>query len=278
MDKLNNLLGFDDFDKNWSAKQQKSTKRTEVGLDILNESWTSKNPQGRFSEFVDAILEDIDKALKMNNVKDMKIFLSATHNMIINDSKYVFNEDPLRGGVEPAKPVAGRYYNTSMPKRYRGRELAESKRYNEEFNWPWKKKTPPQPPVQREKTPEEIEQYRIWKENRDKKKLEFSDKFEEIYNKIKENPSFIKNCGQARRSDSTAYYKILTKEADEISIDYIMDEQGDNYGYAVKIDNNEEDYNYDTPEDKRYLKMVYELQDIVSNSGYDDLGDQIRFR
>jgi hypothetical protein len=35
--KLNNLLGFDDFDKTFAPKQQKSTKRTDVGLDILNE-------------------------------------------------------------------------------------------------------------------------------------------------------------------------------------------------------------------------------------------------
>jgi len=35
--KLNNLIEFDDFDKTLKSKQQKATKRTEVGLDILNE-------------------------------------------------------------------------------------------------------------------------------------------------------------------------------------------------------------------------------------------------
>lgn len=35
--KLNNLLGFDDFEKTFKPKEQKSTKRTDVGLDILNE-------------------------------------------------------------------------------------------------------------------------------------------------------------------------------------------------------------------------------------------------
>jgi len=35
--KLNNLLGFEDFEKSWKAKDQKSTKHTEVGLDIINE-------------------------------------------------------------------------------------------------------------------------------------------------------------------------------------------------------------------------------------------------
>lgn len=41
MDKnLNNLLDFEDFEKNWKSKEQKSTKRTDVGLDILNEEWS----------------------------------------------------------------------------------------------------------------------------------------------------------------------------------------------------------------------------------------------
>ena len=35
--KLNNLIEFEDFDKSWKPKQQKATKRTDVGLDILNE-------------------------------------------------------------------------------------------------------------------------------------------------------------------------------------------------------------------------------------------------
>ena len=35
--KLNNLLGYDEFDKTFEPKKQKSTKRTDVGLDIINE-------------------------------------------------------------------------------------------------------------------------------------------------------------------------------------------------------------------------------------------------
>jgi hypothetical protein len=35
--KLNNLMDFDDFEKGWNAKKQKSTRRTDVGLDILEE-------------------------------------------------------------------------------------------------------------------------------------------------------------------------------------------------------------------------------------------------
>jgi len=41
--KLNNLLGFDDFDKTFSPEKQKQTKRTDVGLDIIKESKNKKN-------------------------------------------------------------------------------------------------------------------------------------------------------------------------------------------------------------------------------------------
>ena len=40
--KLNNLLDFDDFEKSWKAKDQKSTKRTDVGLDIVEENVNEK--------------------------------------------------------------------------------------------------------------------------------------------------------------------------------------------------------------------------------------------
>jgi len=36
--KLNNLLDFSDFIKNWNPEQQKKTKRTEIGLDIVKEN------------------------------------------------------------------------------------------------------------------------------------------------------------------------------------------------------------------------------------------------
>jgi len=36
--KLNNLLTFSDFIKNWNPEQQKKTKRTEIGLDIVKEN------------------------------------------------------------------------------------------------------------------------------------------------------------------------------------------------------------------------------------------------
>jgi hypothetical protein len=35
--KLNNLLSFSDFEKLWKPKEQKKTKHTEIGLDVINE-------------------------------------------------------------------------------------------------------------------------------------------------------------------------------------------------------------------------------------------------
>ena len=36
--KLNNMLSFEDFEKIWKSEEQKKTKRTEVGLDIIKEN------------------------------------------------------------------------------------------------------------------------------------------------------------------------------------------------------------------------------------------------
>jgi len=51
--KLNNLLTFDDFEKSFKFKEQKVTKRTDVGLDILNE-WNNpfKRVDSRISEIL----------------------------------------------------------------------------------------------------------------------------------------------------------------------------------------------------------------------------------
>lgn len=40
--KLNNLLDFSDFVKSWNPEQQKKTKRTEIGLDIIKENSNQK--------------------------------------------------------------------------------------------------------------------------------------------------------------------------------------------------------------------------------------------
>jgi hypothetical protein len=54
MAKLENLLSFNDFEKNWDAKKQKSTKKTEVGLDVLQEKASIKQIEAR-KKFLDMI-------------------------------------------------------------------------------------------------------------------------------------------------------------------------------------------------------------------------------
>jgi hypothetical protein len=41
--KLNNLLTFDDFEKSWNPEEQKKTKNTEVGLDVVKEDLDTGN-------------------------------------------------------------------------------------------------------------------------------------------------------------------------------------------------------------------------------------------
>jgi hypothetical protein len=43
MKKLENLLAFEDFKTNWKEKEAKKTKRTEVGLDIIEEKKEEKS-------------------------------------------------------------------------------------------------------------------------------------------------------------------------------------------------------------------------------------------
>lgn len=63
--KLNNLLGFEDFHKSWNPEEQKKTKRTEVGLDIVKE----KND---VAIEVSDLKKGIDK--KLNNLIDFDDF------------------------------------------------------------------------------------------------------------------------------------------------------------------------------------------------------------
>ena len=68
MGKLENLLNFEDFEKSWNPKSQKSTKRTEVGLDVLNENLymkvmdqTSSNWKKNIEEFIGHIKKSINE-------------------------------------------------------------------------------------------------------------------------------------------------------------------------------------------------------------------------
>lgn len=50
MKKLENLLDFEDFKANWKEKEAKKTKRTEVGLDIIEEKKTETEEKSENEE------------------------------------------------------------------------------------------------------------------------------------------------------------------------------------------------------------------------------------
>jgi len=65
MEKLNNLLSFNDFDKSFKPREQRKTKRTEVGLDILNENFFYKLKNKRWMDMIDTALlsDDVDQMI-----------------------------------------------------------------------------------------------------------------------------------------------------------------------------------------------------------------------
>jgi hypothetical protein len=70
--KLNNMLGFDDFEKTFEPKKQKSTKRTDVGLDIINEMIETDNIDDvrTFLKRIDP-LNFTDETMEGKNVKTL---------------------------------------------------------------------------------------------------------------------------------------------------------------------------------------------------------------
>jgi hypothetical protein len=76
MGKLENLLSFDDFEKSWKPKEQKSTKRTEVGIDVLNENLYMKvmdQTAAGWKENVTKFIQTVMKAVNENQIKDIKV-------------------------------------------------------------------------------------------------------------------------------------------------------------------------------------------------------------
>jgi hypothetical protein len=65
MGKLENLLSFDDFEKSWKPKEQKATKRTEAGLDILNEQLENSKEYG--NKIIKKIIKEFDPENLINN-------------------------------------------------------------------------------------------------------------------------------------------------------------------------------------------------------------------
>jgi hypothetical protein len=63
MEKVQNLLSFSDFEKNWNPKSPKKTKRTDVGLDIIEEKFIDDNE----------IIDDEDVDIDDEDVEDVDI-------------------------------------------------------------------------------------------------------------------------------------------------------------------------------------------------------------
>lgn len=72
--KLNNLIYFDDFDKTLKPKKQKPTKKTNVGLDIVNEQHYTELDENEKREMLKRWL---------NNMREP--FLDKIYNIIMND-------------------------------------------------------------------------------------------------------------------------------------------------------------------------------------------------
>lgn len=70
------------------VKKFKVNEAWEKGEPIENMYKSEEKPFSH-TDLFDGVLEDIDRALKMNNVNDIKRLLSSTYNMIINDMKYI---------------------------------------------------------------------------------------------------------------------------------------------------------------------------------------------
>jgi len=76
MGKLENLLSFDDFDKSWKPKEPKATKRTDTGVDVLNENLYMKvmdQEATGWKENVTKFIHSIMRSVNENQVKDIKI-------------------------------------------------------------------------------------------------------------------------------------------------------------------------------------------------------------
>jgi hypothetical protein len=100
--KLNNLMDFEDFEKTWNPEEQKKTKRTETGLDVIKEELTPEtlsagNSQGAAWNYCKDLLVD---NVQINHVRketgpDMKeMHPTYLEHMIV---------DTFKAGVEWAQ-------------------------------------------------------------------------------------------------------------------------------------------------------------------------------
>lgn len=133
MGKLENLLTFDDFGKNWNPKVQKSTKRTEVGLDILNENLymkvmdqTSSGWKSNLTKFIQSIM----KAVNENQVKDIRV-TDTSVSFTIRGRKHRINKND--GSITLWRMKATKYRDTTTDGAGRVRQEKKRKKIREEI-------------------------------------------------------------------------------------------------------------------------------------------------
>ena len=81
------IQSFNEHQENLNSELSKETSSS------ISDVRSSKTPEDRLEEYVDNILEDLDRVSKMEDINKIKQELGAIHNMIINDRHYVFNPE-----------------------------------------------------------------------------------------------------------------------------------------------------------------------------------------
>lgn len=101
--KINNLLYFNDFLKNWKPENQKKSKRTETGLDIIKENINNNeiNNKSDFIYFIEEIMkpeELIDKLKEQENwalnhgiLADDEFLYKVAEEVFFGDIKYNYD-------------------------------------------------------------------------------------------------------------------------------------------------------------------------------------------
>jgi DNA-binding transcriptional regulator YhcF (GntR family) len=91
MEKVQNLLSFSDFEKSWNPKKQKSTKKTETGLDVLEKRRMLLENDIEKDEFIDdddiedEDIESLDDEIDDDDDENWKQQLKSHIDQIIED-------------------------------------------------------------------------------------------------------------------------------------------------------------------------------------------------
>jgi hypothetical protein len=131
--KLENLLSFDDFEKSWSAKQQKATKRTEVGLDVLNENLYMKvmdQTAAGWKENLTKFIQHIMKSINESQVKNIEVHGNSV-TFTIRERKHRINKD--EGSITLWRTKATAFREKTTDDAGRVREERKRKKVREEI-------------------------------------------------------------------------------------------------------------------------------------------------